>query len=144
MYKTTDTQRVHTFEDHFRKPKIQDIPSGASKSHPFIENIDADDWLQCTEFPCIYVLVNDYKKFYCSCPRCNKWLSTGGTIGNIKKHIKVNHLIKNKEIEDLTNDELIRINDAVGYVDIPDEIDQLISTQIKKMILKTGRPFLRK
>ena len=141
MYNTIDTQRVRVFENHFKKPKMQDIPSGASKSHPLVKTINADDWLQCVEFSCIYVLNNNYSKFYCSCPKCNKWLSTGGTIGNIKKHIKAIHLNKTNEIEDLTNDEINKINDTIGNINIPDEIDQLISTKIKKMILKTGRPF---
>lgn len=141
MFCSIDTKRVNDFMDHFFQPDISDLPPADFKKHPKITEIPAQSWLQCKYFPNIYIVKEDLKYFYCSCSKCDKWYSLSGTIGNIKKHISHKHLIRETEIKDLDEDQIINNNKQVTPIALPDSIDKMISISFKKMILKTGRPF---
>ena len=141
MFNSVCTSRVSDFRNHFSKPNLIDIPDATFKNHPIIKDIPAENWLQCKYFINIYILNNDFTYFYCSDPRCNRWYSTSGTIGNIKKHIQHKHWFKESEIKELADIPDSEINEDATEIKLSDEIDELLSNQFKKMILKTGRPF---
>lgn len=141
MYQNTSTSKAGHFIDHFQKPNHIDIPGPDIEKHPSGIAIEIKEWLQCIEFPIIFILSNDKTNFFCSHPKCNRWYCLSGTFGNIKAHIKCRHIIKKTDIEDISHNQPENIYDEIENVKIPANIDRLISSKFKCMILKTGRPF---
>ncbi len=137
MFDNTITQRVANFNDHFIEPNLMDIPGPEFEKHPS-EYVSAEDWVQCKEFPIIFTLKSNKSYYYCAHAHCNHWYSLNSTFGNIKSHIKSKHLIKRNDIQDFIDDQVN--NDGLS-IQIPHDIDKLISSKYKAMILKTGRPF---
>ena len=58
MYKSIDTNRVSSFPEHFKAPEMSDIPYPGFKDHPNGREILSNEWLQCKEFPSIYIIEN--------------------------------------------------------------------------------------
>lgn len=139
MYNSIDTNRVSSFPQHFKAPEMSDIPYPGFKDHPNGREILSNERLQCKAFPSIYIIENSTDFFYCS--NCNCWYSLSNTFGNIKKHLKRKHLVKKSEIDEITDDEIEKMQSNLSNIDLPENIDKIISSRIKSMILKTGKPF---
>ena len=138
MYENISTHRVGGFDDHFMKPNVIDVPGPEFEKHPQGSSCEFDDWIQCIEYPIIFTLKSNKLYFYCSF--CNHWYSMCCTFGNVKSHIKSKHLINKHKGREINLDQIDNINDSLN-VEIPEDIDKLISSKFKSMILKTGRPF---
>lgn len=67
-------------------------------------------------------------------------MNTSNTFGSIKQHLKIHHYQKNKDLEE-NQDDIHTQYDIIENIKISPEIDRLIWSKFKSMILKTGKPF---
>lgn len=128
------------FNDHFQKPDVIDIPGPEFKKQTDGIDFEIDDWIQCIDFPIVFSIKGNTSHFYCDHVHCKHWYSMSNTFGNVKSHIKSKHLIQKENLPELIEDHASILNDSNEII-IPTDIDKLISSKFKSMILKTGRPF---